>query len=82
MNAFCCKNNSSLYVVVLLVTCLLLHTAEAQSDDGRTYGFISFAVTELVADEDSNSAYTTISIPFVREIGSQGSVVVTYRVSN
>ena len=64
--------------MALLVISLFLHTAECE---GRINGFISFGVTELIADEDSNSGFTTVSIPFIREVGSEGNVVVSYEVS-
>lgn len=44
-------------------------------------GSISFGVSQLVANEDSNGAFTSVSIPFIREGGSQGNVLVTYQVS-
>uniref|UniRef100_A0A1X7VF86 Staphylococcus aureus surface protein A n=3 Tax=Amphimedon queenslandica TaxID=400682 RepID=A0A1X7VF86_AMPQE len=68
-----------LITVALLVISLFFHTAECE---GKINGFISFGVTELVADEDSNSGFTTVSIPFVREIGNQGNVLATYEVIN
>lgn len=48
--------------------------------DGVNNGFISFAVTDIVASEDSNADFTTVAIPFVRQIGTEGSVLVTYKV--
>ena len=48
---------------------------------GLENGFLSFSVSKLTVVEDSNAAFTTLNIPFTREGGTDGSVVVTFEVS-
>ena len=48
---------------------------------GLENGFLSFSVSKLTVVEDSIAAFTTLNIPFTREGGTDGSVVVTFEVS-
>ena len=65
-------------IAVLLLVCSL---AVPIFSTGVENGFISFKFSKLAANEDSNADFTTVSLPFIREVGSSGSVVVTFEVS-
>ena len=69
----------------IIVSLLLFHLGGpvlAQSPEGQTHGFVSFAVSRLEVEEDgSDSEFTTALIPFLREVGTTGVVFATMTVS-
>ena len=65
-------------IAVLLLVCSL---AVPILSTGVENGFISFKFSKLAANEDSNADFTTVSLPFIREVGSSGNVLVTFKVS-
>ena len=74
---------SLLHQLGIIVSLLLLHLGDpALAQDGQTNGFISFAVSRLEVEEDgSDPAFTTVSIPFLREVGTSGRVFASLNVS-
>ena len=62
--------------LLLLFNCTLV-----LSQNGSVNGFISFAATQMVVDENTGMSFTTVRLPLVREVGSSGNVFATVIVS-
>ena len=65
----------------LFLLLLLLNCTPVLSQNGSVNGFISFAVTQVVVDENTGGLFTTVRLPLVREVGSSGNVIATVTVS-
>ena len=65
----------------LFLLLLLFNCTPVLSQNGSVNGFISFAVTQVVVDENTGGLFTTVRLPLVREVGSSGNVIATVTVS-
>ena len=70
------------FLLLFLLCALLPEQGSTQSPNGQESGFISFAITRLVVDENVGVSFTTVQIPLVREVGSSGIVLATVDVSD
>ena len=68
-------------IAPLFLILLLFNCTPVLSQNGSVNGFISFAATQVVVDENTGVSFTTVQLPLVREVGSSGNVFATVDVS-
>ena len=68
-------------IAPLFLLLLLFNCTPVLSQNGSVNGFISFAATQVVVDENTGVSFTTVRLPLVREVGSSGNVFATVDVS-
>ena len=59
----------------------MAHSFISVQSAGDENGFLSFSVAALTVVEDSKGTYTSVSLPFKREGGTEGTVAATFKVS-